>query len=391
MTPLKILILGSSIAGVSAAEAAREKAPDSLITILTEDAHLPYYRQRLCEVVQDPAAREKLLLHPEAWYQERRIDLRLSQHVTQVDTKNKLVHLRGGETLPYDRLILATGSRSMVPPIPGADLPGVETLWTMEDALRIEERLKTAQRCLVIGGGLLGLEAAHAFHARGHDSAILERMPRLMMRQLDERAAEIFTAQVEKEGSPVTTSAYIREIYAGPDGRAAGVRLEDGSEFPADLILISAGVKARTEMLKDTGIAIDRCIVVDDHMRTNVPDVYAAGDCAVLDGKWYGLWLVAKNQGAVAGENAAGGDKAYAMQPPPYMVNTMGTHIASAGTIEEQDLSPEQIEQLFADIVDKSDQFQYYKKLYLGDRLSGFILLGDTKAFSSLNKELNKG
>lgn len=385
---LRLIIIGSSIAGVSAAEAARARDPECSITLLTEDTHLPYYRQRLGEVLENPAAADRLMLHPEEWYSERRIDLRLNCRVVGLDADNKTVTLQDGQTLPYDRLVLATGSYSFVPPIPGVHLPGVETLWTMEDALRIERRIAETNRCLVIGGGLLGLEAACAFLKRGHAGPILERLPRLMMRQLDERAAALFTARVEREGSSVKTNAEVAEIYAGEDGKAAGVRLADGSEYPADLILISAGVRARTELLQKAGLRIERCIPVDAHMRTGLPDVYAVGDCAVLDGQWYGLWMVAKGQGAVAGENAVGANSVYQTQVPPYMVNTMGTRIASAGVIQEEDLPAEDAERLHVDVTENSDLFQYEKKLYLGDKLGGFILLGDTKAFSSLNKEL---
>jgi len=390
MSALKLLIIGSSIAGLSAAEAARAKDPDCQITILSEDSHSPYFRQRLCEVLENPAAKERLLLHTEAWYQERGFDLNLNSKVTGLKPQSKQVLLADGNVCGYDRLILATGSYSFVPPTKGADLDGVETLWTMADALRIEKRLAHTERCIVVGGGLLGLEAAYTFHKRGLRSSILERLPRLMMRQLDERSAELFTALVEKEGASVTTNACIAEIFAGENGKVAGVRLENGSEFPADLVLISAGVHARTEMLKDSGITIDRCIVVDSRMRTNLPDVYAAGDCAVLNNRWYGLWLVAKQQGAIAGENAAGGDREHVMPAPPYMVNTMGTHIASAGTIKESDLQSGEMAKLYADIMENSELFQYTKKLYVDDKLNGFILLGDTKAFASLNKELDR-
>ncbi len=390
MSALKILIIGSSIAGLSAAEAARAGDPGCEITLLSEDGFYPYYRQRLCEVLADPAAGEKLFLHPEAWYRDRGFDLRLNSKVTALKPQNKQVLLSDGQIYGYDKLILATGSYSYIPPTNGADLDGVETLWTMADALRIERRILQAKRCIVVGGGLLGLEAAYTFHKRGLESAILERLPRLMMRQLDERSAELFTAQVEKEGASVTTNAYIAEIYADKNGKAAGVRLEDGSEFPADLVLISAGVHARTEMLEGSGVAVDRCIVVDSRMRTNVTDIYAAGDCAVANGRWYSLWTVAGKQGAVAGENAAGGDREYAMPIPPYFVNTMGTHIASAGTIEEKDLQPDQLARLYENIMENSELFQYTKMLYVGEKLNGFILLGDTKASASLNRELGR-
>ncbi|MDD4080111.1 MAG: FAD-dependent oxidoreductase [Eubacteriales bacterium] len=385
-----IVIIGSSIAGLSAAEAAREKDPDCRIIILSEDSHLPYFRQRLCEVLHNREQAGKLYIHPEDWYQEQGFDLRLNEKVTRVLPAEKAVMLGSGERVPYDSLILASGSYSFLPPTKGFDLTGVETLWTMEDALRIESRIGRAKRSIVIGGGVLGLEAAYALHQRGLESRILERLPRLMMRQLDERSAELFTALVEHEGTHVATQAYIREIIADDEGRAAGMRLEDGSEFPADLILVSAGVRANTEFLSGTGVEVDRMVLVDHQMRTNVPGIFAAGDCAMMDQRWYGLWMIARQQGAVADENAAGGSKEYVMPVPPYMVKTMGTQIASAGTIEEANLSPEALEQLHRDIEENSGLFQYAKRLYVGDTLSGFILMGDTKAFSSLHKQLGK-
>lgn len=364
--PRHILIIGAGIAGLSAAEAARKTDADCRITLLSEDSHPPYYRQRLCEVLDDPANESKLYLHPDDWYADQGFDLRLNTVVRAVDTKQKHVELIDGSRIAYDALIIASGSASFVPPMQGADLPGVETLWTMQDALRIAERIPQVTRSIVIGGGLLGLEAAYALHKRGLDSLILERLPRLMMRQLDERSAQLFTAQVEKSGTSVTTDAYVKEIYADPLGKAAGVTLQDGTQFPADLIFISAGVKARLEFLEGSGIKCDRHIKVDEYLRTNVPDVYAAG------------------------ANAAGANAPYDMPVPPYMIKTMGTQIASAGTIEENTLSKEALEQLHADIMVNNRDFQYAKKLYVGDTLSGFILMGDTKAFSSLNKSLGQ-
>ena len=195
----RILIIGSSIAGLSAAEAARAKDPECEIVILSEDSHPPYLRQRLCEVLEDPSKAEKLIMHPAQWYETHRFDLRLRQQVVGIIPAEKAVLLKGGESIHYDRLILATGSSSFIPPIKGADLPGVETMWTMADALRIEAQIDKARRSIVIGGGLLGLEAADTLHRRGHESFILERLPRLMMRQLDERSAQMFAAQVEQE------------------------------------------------------------------------------------------------------------------------------------------------------------------------------------------------
>ncbi len=389
MSALHLVIIGSSIAGLSAAEAARSKDAECKITILSEDHYPPYYRQRLCEVLMDPAKADSLFLHPSEWYREQGFDLKLDTKVTAVKPEDKALLLADTSVLNYDKLIIASGSYSFVPPTKGSDLEGVETLWTMSDALRIENKLAQIKSAVVVGGGLLGLEAAFAISKRGIRTTVLERFPRLMMRQLDERAAQIFTDQVKKEGSEVTTNAFISEIYASEEGKVGGVRLEDGHEYPADLVLISTGVRPRLEMLDNTGIKINRCIVVDNQMRSNLPDIFAVGDCAIMDNRWYGLWMISKQQGEVAGENAVGGSVEYDMPIPPYMVNTMGTRIASAGLIEENNLDPEALAKVHAMIDMNFQLFQYAKKVFVGDKLSGFVLLGDTKAFASLNKELS--
>ncbi|NCB37096.1 MAG: hypothetical protein EOM58_13790, partial [Clostridia bacterium] len=222
MTNKTIVIIGSSIAGLSAAEAARAQDPACDIIILSEDSFLPYYRQRLCEALEDPSKAEKLSIHPKEWYEAQRFDLRLDHKVSGILPEEKAVVLWDGGRIQYDKLILATGSTSFVPPIKGADLPGVVTMWTMADTLGIERMIAKARRSIVIGGGLLGLEAADVLHRRGLESYILERLPRLMMRQLDERSAVLFTARVEREGTHVTTDAMIAEIYADAAGRATG-------------------------------------------------------------------------------------------------------------------------------------------------------------------------
>lgn len=344
--------------------------------------------ERLAEVLMDPRRADKLFLHPESWYTDKNIDLRLNNKVTGINPEEKTVQVEGGGEIAYDKLILATGSASFIPDMPGSKLDGVMSLWSMEDALQIEERLLKARRGIVIGGGLLGLEAANAMHFRGLQTLILERLPRLMMKQLDERSAELFREQVVHEGTQVTTQAYIKEIYGDEQGKVRGVRLEDGRDLTCDLVIVSAGVVARTEFLKDSGVKLERKIVVDKHMRTNIADIYACGDCAVMDQRWYGLWMIAKQQGTVAGENAAGFESVCDMPVPPYMVKTMGTQMVSSGLIEESALSGEQLERLSAEITENSELFQYSKKLYTGGHLSGFVLLGDTKAFSSLSREL---
>lgn len=287
--PLHILIIGSGPAGLAAAEAAKQQDPTSKVTILSRDSHLPYSRIRLFEVVAEPASLEKLYLHPASWYVEKGIDLQLNTEVSKVLPTEHQVLLTDGRRIAYDRLILATGSKSFVPPIQGSDLPGIETIWTMEEALGFELRTCTASRAVIVGGGLLGLEAAHALAKKGVRCTIVELMPRMMMRQLDEEAARLFTLQVEQEGITVLTGASTEAFLPGEDGHVKEVLLSDGRRLEADVVFISAGVRAVLDPIDDCEIHIDRCIVADDHMRTNQPDIYTAGDNTLFDGRWYGL------------------------------------------------------------------------------------------------------
>lgn len=381
---LKILIIGSGPAGLAAAEAAKKEAPDAEVTILTKEAYLPYYRLRLFDVLSDPLSQDKLLLHPESWYAEKSIQVELNQEVKQVHPEDKMLELVDGRKIAYDRLIVATGSRSFVPPIKGADAKGVETLWTMEEAIRIEASLAGKTKGVIIGGGLLGLEAAFALMKKGIKSTILEVLPRLMTRQLDERAAELFTDHVKRQNVDVLLDVKVDEIVADETGAVKAVKLQDGRVLDADVVFISAGVRAVLDPIQNTAIKVDRAIVVDDHLETSVPGIYAAGDNAFFDGRWYGLWQLSQAQGKIAGSNAAGADLSYFMPVPPYTVNTMGIKISSAGQIFDDGTIQNYREEVSEDAANS----QYQKLVYRGDDLIGFVLLGDTKTAQALLKSL---
>ncbi len=385
MAEQAIVIIGSGIAGLSAAEAARKTNPDIGIVILSENPHLPYHRPRLPGVIMEPDSAEKIRLHDETWYQDNKMDLRRGVRVKKVHPGRQEVELEDGSAVPYDKLILATGSRSFMPPMPGNDIEGVFTLWTLDDAMAISDYIKTAKTAAVIGGGLLGLEAAYALKQRGLDTVILERGSGLLSRQLDDRSSAMFQEQVERVGVRVMKNAVTEAILAGPSGKVRAVKLEDGTEVPADIVLVSTGVRARLEVMEGQDITVDRCFVTNDRMETNLPNIYAAGDCALMDGKWFGLWSVSTREGKVAGANAAGGDETCVIPTPPYLVNTMETRIASAGNIAPKD--PEISSQIHFD----ETQLTYDRRNFLGDKLVGYILLGDTTPFSMLSRELQQG
>ncbi len=385
--PRRILVIGSSIAGISAAESARQQDPEAEITIVSQDEYAPYYRLRLCEVLDNPAVAESLYLHPDAWYEERRLRLLLGRRAVQADPAAHTVSLADGEVLSYDALILTTGSQSFVPPITGVHRPGVYTLWTMASALQIEQALRTARKAVVIGGGLLGLEAAYHIRRKGIPTTIIEKLPRLLANQLDENGSAIFEGRVRNLDVNVLCSADIVSIDGADGGEAspaASVRLADGTVIEADFVIVSIGVRADVELARSAGLTISRRIVTDEGMRTSSPDIYAAGDAAEPLEYWFGLWSVSRGQGQVAGINAAGGAATFDRTVPPYLISTMDTKVAVQG---DKGAAEPQYE---LDVLMDANSGNYRKLIYREGVFRGFMLVGDTRDFVRLQKELGK-
>jgi nitrite reductase (NADH) large subunit len=382
MSEQTILIIGSSAAGLAAAEAARKQDPDIPITMLSEEPYLPYHRPRLPQVIIDPSIKKNITLRNEEWFKERNIDLKLGATVKRVDSKAQKVELKDGSIIPYGKLILATGSRSFMPPMKGNDLKGVFTIWTLDDALEVSDWLNHAKKGVVIGGGLLGLEAAYALSKRGVETTVLERSDRLLKRQLDEKSSAMFLSQTERLGVHVLTDASTEEIIPDESGNVALIRLEDGRELECDVVIVSTGVRARVEVMEGEPISIDRRFVVNNRLETDIPNVYAAGDCALMDGIWFGLWPVSVKEGKAAGTNAAGGDEICVIPTPPYLVNTMETRVASAGIIESED------ESIISQIQVDDAQLNYDRRNFKDGALVGYVLLGNTAPFSMLSREL---
>ncbi|MEA4889514.1 MAG: FAD-dependent oxidoreductase [Clostridiaceae bacterium] len=383
-----MIIIGSSIAGISAAEAARRQNPEIPITILTQDSFLPYYRLRLCEVLDEPAMSGQLTIHPAEWYEQQRIRIETQVSVTAVDPAHHRLQTADNRYRSYDKLIVCSGSQSFIPPIAGINRPGVHTLWLMQSALDLAGALGHASRVAVIGGGLLGLEAAYHIRRRGLPVTILEKAPRLLMNQLDQSGSAVLCGRVRQLDVTVILSADITEILglsADPASAAAGIRLQDGRQIDADLILVSIGVRAAADFLAGSGIAVQRRILTDLRMQTNLADIYAAGDAAEPEGYWFGLWSSARRQGQVAGINAAGGQAVFERTPPPYVIHTMETHVAVQG---DQGLAAEPPYELDVHLDEKNGN--YRKLVYRSNNLAGFMLVGNTDDFIKLQKHLGR-
>lgn len=322
----RYLILGGGIAALSAAKAIRQNDPEGLIVLLTNEDALPYNRPALTKQLLSDLSAADLAVESAAWYDApgRDILVLTGRTVSAIDTEKKTVSLADGLVFPYDKLIYALGARCFIPPFKGSDRANVIAVRSAADAARVRELAKSAKTAAVIGGGVLGLEAAWSLRQGGLEVTVIEFDQQIMSRQIDAQAAAHMMAAMEKHGVKLLT----RASTAFVDDE--GLHLTDGRVIPADLVLVSAGVRANMEIAAAAGIQAERKIVVDERMATSAPDVYAAGDCAAC-GMSYALWTEAAEMGEVAGTNAAGGEAVYNAVPRPLIFHGFETELFAIG------------------------------------------------------------
>ena len=323
-TDRNYLIIGGCTAAIAAADAIRARDKTGRITLLSSETYLPINRPMLIKeidvVVSQP---ETIQAHPKEWYDERKLDFRLGCTATAIHPETKTVETADGQVFPYDKLILATGAECFIPPIKGSDKPGVIAVRHFEDSEELFRRMATARNAVVIGGGILGLEAAREFMRSGIAVTVLEATPQIMWRQIDATSSALLRQAMKKMHIDCFEGVNVVEIEG--EEKPTGVRLSDGRVFPADVVVMSCGVKANTAIAVAAGIKADRAIPVDMFMRTNVPDIYACGDCCYYDGVNYQLMAEAGAQGRVAGAHAAG-------DPTVYFANRLiGMHVEGIG------------------------------------------------------------
>ena len=364
----RYIIIGGGIAGVSAAEAIHSSQPDADITIISEEPNLPYFRMSLTRYLAGEVEREKLTLHDQEWYQQNHIAVLLNTHVEAVDADAKSVTLAGAGKLSYDKLILASGAHPNVPPFPWRELRGVQTLRTLADADLILAVARTRAKVICIGGGLLGLEVAGAVARQGADVTVLEGLDWLLPRQLDAQASAILKKKIEDMGIKVIVPAMTKALHGSDTVRS--VELGDGQVLPADLVLISTGVSANLELAKSAGLAINRGVLVNEHMETSNPDILAAGDLTEFQGRCYGLWIPAKKQGTVAGQNAAGKVTSFLGDPPSTKLKVLGVDLFSIGQFSPSEEGDR--------LISESKDGVYKSFLFRDGRMIGSILLGDS-------------
>ena len=363
------LIIGNGAAGNAAAESIRRLDPEGKIAIFTREKQFFYYRPALIDYLAGEKQEKEITIHPAAWYERNGIDLYRGTDITEIDPMQKWIVARDGKRLSYDKILLACGAKSFHPPIKGAETGGVFTLRTLEDAQAIREKALGCRRAVVLGGGVLGLEAGNSLRKLGLEVSVVEFLPRLLPRQTDEMAASILQKMMERMGFHFHLGAKTKEII--PEGAGMRVCLEGGDSIATELVLISAGVRPDLQLNDSLKLQIGKGLAVNDFMETKIDDIYAAGDLAEHREQSYGIWPASMEQGRIAGSNMTGKERTYTGTLQSNILKVAGIGLFAAG-----DIDPEGKKEA---IVQKDEARDIYRKFVFHDRfLVGTILLGDT-------------
>ena len=369
--PQRVLVVGGGMAGLEVADALGAHGPGRFATTLAgTEKHLPYDRVRLSAALSGEVSNRGLTLRPKDWFAAREIDVRTGAHVAALDAAQGRATLADGEELTFDRVVLATGSVSALPPIGGLQRRGVHAFRSVDDVVAITQAASSARRAVVVGGGLLGLEAARGLRARGLEVSVVHLADRLMEQQLDGLAAGLLARRLGELGVEVLLEAMTTEV-AG-NGRAEGVRLADGRERDADLVVVATGIRPDVELARAAGLEIDRGVVVDDTLRASRPGTWAVGECAQHRGTVYGLWAPVRRQAQTAAAVLAGRSVAFHGAVPATTLKVAGVDLFCAGRPEAGEGQEE--------VLSLDTRRGRYRKLVLdGGRVVGAILLGDLR------------
>jgi len=376
----KIVIIGAGIAGLAAAEAIRKSAPQDEILLISKEPDLPYYRLNLTRYLAGEVTAEQLVLHPETWYQEQQITLQRQTELRTINLAQKQLTLSDGNQATYDKLILTVGSHPFVPPLPGVNREQVMALCTKTDADAILAAAQAGAKCVCIGGGLLGLETAGALARRGVDVTLLEGHGWLLPRQLNQHAGDLLERYVIAQGITLRKHAQTQELVG--DERVRGVLLKDGATLPADLVVITTGVRSNSYLARLAGLEVNQGVVVNNHLQTSHPDVFAAGDVAEHRGVTYGIWGPSQFQGTMAGMNVAGEAAEFVGLPRSNMLKVLGYDLFSIGKILPEDASYE--------VIDAERDGRYFYFVFRDQYLIGAILLGDTRLSAGVKNMVEK-
>ena len=372
----KYVLIGNSAGGIAAAEAIREVDREGSICIISDEPYPAYSRPLISEFLAGERTLEGMLYRSAAFYQQNSIEALLGRRVVSVNFPDRRVVLEGGESLSWERLLLATGGVPVVPNIAGREKEGVRTFTTLQDAKSIERFLEGKPRVVVIGGGLIGLSLTSALVKRGLSVVMVELLNRVLSAILDEPASRLVERVLREAGVQLITGQTVREIVGKPDdeGRVGGVVLDSGRQLPCEMVVIAIGVTPRTELVRNSPVKVSRGIVVDRHMATSYPHVYACGDVAegydfvYETDRLTPIWPNAYLGGRVAGYNMAGKRTQYPGGTAANSLKYFGYPLVSAGMVNPQDGC-----EVLAFTRD-----QVYRKVVLrDDHIVGLLFAGD--------------
>ncbi|MGM0950902.1 MAG: NADPH-nitrite reductase [Bacillota bacterium] len=380
----QLVLVGNGMAGVRAIEEILSVAKDEFqIIIFGAEPHPNYNRILLSKVLQGDTDIKDITLNDWDWYEENNIQLYTNETVIKVDPENKTVITDADRIQPYDELILATGSVPFILPIPGADKKGVTAFRDIKDTDTMLAASKQYKKAAVIGGGLLGLEAARGLLNLGMEVSVIHLAPFLMERQLDAAAGRLLQNELEKQGMTFLLEKQTEEIIG--DGRVEGLRFTDGTSIEADLVVMAVGIRPNTALGAESGIPVNRGIIVNDYMETEIPHIYAVGECAEHRGIAYGLVAPLYEQAKVLAKHMCGIEtKPYEGSVLSTQLKVSGVEVFSAGDFDESE------EKKAVKVFDEQDGI--YKKIVLrGNQIVGAVLFGDSsegnRLFSMIQKE----
>lgn len=379
----RLILIGNGMAGVRTIEEIVKHAGDAYqIAVIGREPHPNYNRMLLSSVLQGDASLKDITLNSRTWYEEHGIALYTGETAVKIDTDRRTVSTDKNREIAYDKLIIATGSSPFILPVPGADKEGVYGFRTIEDCRAFIDAAGRYRKAAVIGGGILGLEAAKGLVNLGMEVSVIHHSSYIMQNQLDRTASAMLQHDLERQGIHFLLEKDTEAVLG--TSRATGLRFKDGTEVEADLIVMAAGVRPNIGLAKASGLAANRAIIVNGYMETNVPDVYAVGECAEHNGVVYGLIKPLYEQGQVLARHICG------LECEPYRgavqsatLKIAGIDLFSAGKIKDDDTTTA------IRLIDESAGI-YKKAVFQADQMAGVILYGDTKNKQKLLESIVK-
>lgn len=366
----KLILIGTGMAGSRFLDYLLQQAPDQYeIRVFNKEPVGGYNRIMLSPVLAGEKRVDEIMTHDASWFSQKGIHLHTGTIISEIDADKQTVKTDLGQTYYYDDLIIATGSNPFVLPVPGSDLAGVVTFRDIRDVNQMITASNQTQKAVVIGGGLLGLEAAYGLQKRGMDVTVVHNGPILMNVQMDEEAGKMLQASLEAKGMKFAMNAFTSELVG--DESVKAIRFQDGREIETDLVVMAVGIRPNVKLAQQTGLEVNRGIVVDDQLRTSFPHIYALGECNEHRGQCYGLVAPLYEQAEVLAKTLAGAEAAYQGSVTSTMLKVTGVNLFSAGEFNGSDDSET--------IVYRDKAQNVYRKIVLqSNRIIGSVMFGDT-------------